>query len=518
MLYVVVITLLLSGAALAAEHAARLRRARSRWIWAVTIVASLIIPTVIASVTVQVPSLLTPTVSRLAIPLRDLTSVQVVPLAWVHEHTRSIVAAHSENLMLQRTWIAVSGAVFTGLVLNGLYLVWRKRRWGMKTVAGVYVYIAPDVGPAVVGLLRPRIVVPEWLEEASSSRQGTVIAHEQSHLEAHDPQLLTVALFLLVLMPWNLPLWWQLHRLRYAIEVDCDARVLKAGLDTNQYGETLIAVSQRQSGYIGAVAAMSESRSFLEERITIMVKDRAEWDSLAALIFGCLALALAVVAAQVTPPNVGSSASARPVHLTSDVLDQYVGFYARGSHLVFTLRRDGAQLVKHVPAAPGFDTIKLVLNGDGEFVGLRGSLHTFVLDEQGQVMGVIIKYGLVSVPMQRIDASTAQTILTNNELRLRSQVRMPGSEAALRRLIDGFRSGKPNYDEMSPWFAELVRKTMDFNRVYARRGAVQSIEFRHVDLFGSDVYEVRQEGGLSEWAIFLDSNGLIEDADNTPFG
>jgi len=34
---------------------------------------------------------------------------------------------------------------------------------------------------------------------------------------------------------------------------------------------------------------------------------------------------------------------------------------------------------------------------------------------------------------------------------------------------------------------------MDFNRVYARRGAVQSIEFRHVDLFGSDVYEVRQE-------------------------
>src|SRR6266853_3555043 len=94
MLYVVVITLLLSGAALAAEHAARLRRARSRWIWAVTIVASLIIPTVIASVTVQVPSLLTPTVSRLAIPLRDLTSVQVVPLSWVHEHTRSIAAAH----------------------------------------------------------------------------------------------------------------------------------------------------------------------------------------------------------------------------------------------------------------------------------------------------------------------------------------------------------------------------------------------------------------------------------------
>jgi len=59
MLYVIVTTLVLSGAALAAEHAARLRRARTRWIWAVTIVASLVIPTMIASVSIQVPSLQT---------------------------------------------------------------------------------------------------------------------------------------------------------------------------------------------------------------------------------------------------------------------------------------------------------------------------------------------------------------------------------------------------------------------------------------------------------------------------
>jgi hypothetical protein len=36
MLYVVVITLLLSGAALAAEHVARPRPARSRWTWTAT--------------------------------------------------------------------------------------------------------------------------------------------------------------------------------------------------------------------------------------------------------------------------------------------------------------------------------------------------------------------------------------------------------------------------------------------------------------------------------------------------
>ena len=87
--------------------------------------------------------------------------------------------------------------------------------------------VTDDVGPAVVGLLRPRIVVPRWVTMALPSHQAAVIAHEQSHLDARDPQLFTLALALLVFMPWNLPLWWQLRRLRYAIEIDCDARVLE---------------------------------------------------------------------------------------------------------------------------------------------------------------------------------------------------------------------------------------------------------------------------------------------------
>ncbi|UUZ52386.1 hypothetical protein LP419_22985 [Massilia sp. H-1] len=47
-------------------------------------------------------------------------------------------------------------------------------------------------------------------------------------MAARDPQLLGLALLVLVAMPWNLPMWWQLRRLRHAIEVDCDARVLAA--------------------------------------------------------------------------------------------------------------------------------------------------------------------------------------------------------------------------------------------------------------------------------------------------
>src|SRR4029077_12353902 len=198
-------------------------------------------------------------------------------------------------------------------------------------------------GPAVVGLLRPRIVIPAWLTQTSASHQAMVIAHEQAHLAGHDPQVLTVALFLLVLMPWNLPLWWQLHRLRYAIEVDCDARVLETGLDTRLYGEMLIDVSERPIAHVGTVAAMSESRSFLEERIALMVRDPAKRWSLATVAPVSLALALVALASQVVPPNVGNLAGndQGSLILTPAVLDRYVGFYVKGGHTVYTIARSG---------------------------------------------------------------------------------------------------------------------------------------------------------------------------------
>ncbi len=516
MLYVVVITLLLSGAALAAEHAARLRRARNRWIWAAAIVASLIIPTLIASVSIQLPNLQTPTGLRKATALRELTSVQVVPLTWVHEHTGNIVATHKENRVLQNTWIAVSVILLAALVLNGLQLVWRRRRWRVGILAGVSVYFAPDAGPAVVGLLHPRIVIPEWLAEASPSRQAMVLAHEQSHLASHDPQLLTVALFLLVLMPWNLPLWWQLHRLRRAIEVDCDARVLRGGVDRCQYGETLIDVSQRPSAYIGSVAAMSESISFLEERISIMVRNPAKWGSVAAVMFGSLALVLLAFAAQVSPPNFGASdAERQPAILTPAEIDQYVGFYVRGGNIVFSITRDGERMLLHVSGAPPMD---LVADSEMNFriksQNSEGPATTFVRDAQGQITGLIDHYETFSISMPRIDASAAQTIMANNDARLRSQTATPGSDAALRRFLDGLRVHNPNYDEMAPWLAELVKETTALNEPYVRWGAVQSITFTRVDGFGGDEYLVRQVGGFSTWNIWLDSIGIIQDITN----
>ena len=516
MLYVIFITLLLSGAALAAERSARLRRARTRWIWVVTVLASLAVPTVIASVSIQIPSLVTPAVTRKIGTLREMTAVHLAPLAWVSERTVNSAAAPNLNRTLRRCWLTVSVALFVALLLNGAYSSWRKRQWRMGTVAGSTVYIAPDAGPAVVGLLRPRIVLPGWLTETSQSHQGMVIAHEQAHLSGRDPQVLTVALFLLVLMPWNLPLWWQLRRLRYAIEVDCDARVLERGVDTRQYGETLIHVSERPVAYVGSVAAMAESRSFLEERITLMVTDPVRWGSVATVVFGCLALALFAFAAEVTPPNAGNAAdnwrqaaSVAP----EEELNRYVGFYVLGGHIILTVRREGSRLFEQQRNLPPEE---IFADSETEFWTKLGQHFTFMRDEQGAVTGIVGNtQNREPHPFvwPRVDAAMAQQILASNKARLQAQTSIPGSEAVLHRLIDGWRTGRPDYADMAPSYRELWKNKERVSRLQLRfgpGGAVQSMEFLHVDEAGADVYQVRQEHGRSDMAIYLNADGLIE--------
>jgi hypothetical protein len=342
-----------------------------------------------------------------------------------------------------------------------------------------------------------------------------VIAHEQAHLAGRDPQLLTVALFLLVLMPWNLPLWWQLHRLRCAIEVDCDARVLERGVDTRQYGETLIQVSERPVAYVGSVAAMAESRSFLEERITLMVMDPVRWGSAATLASGCLALVLLAFAAEVTPPNAGgpgdSWRQAGSV-ASEEELDRYVGFYVFGGHIVMTIRREGTHLFEQQRNLPSEE---IFADSDTAFWTRLGQQLTFVPGERGTPNAIVQhRPGMMaSFAWPRVGAATAQEVLVGNRIRFEAQTPAPGGESLLRRLIDGWRTGSHHYEDMAPWYREFAGdpKLRTFlQRELAPAGTVQSLEFRRVDDAGGDVYEVEMERAHWTWVIYLNADGLID--------
>jgi bla regulator protein blaR1 len=67
-----------------------------------------------------------------------------------------------------------------------------------------------------------------------------VLRHALEHIAARDPLLLMGALVAAALMPWNILLWWQLRRLRRAIEIDCNARVLSTSPDVSTYGDEML--------------------------------------------------------------------------------------------------------------------------------------------------------------------------------------------------------------------------------------------------------------------------------------
>lgn len=156
-------------------------------------------------------------------------------------------------------------------------------------------------------------------------------------MRAHDIRILGGALLVAVLVPWNLPVWWQLRRLRFAIEVDCDARVLRTGQSRSSYSQVLLNVATHLLPLRAAAAGLSESGSSLEERVRIMhTPVRKQWRVLAALLASC-SVASIVVAANVTAPAVASLAA-----------DQYGGELPLLPSPVATLREDETQLARAV--------------------------------------------------------------------------------------------------------------------------------------------------------------------------
>jgi hypothetical protein len=381
----------------------------------------------------------------------------------------------------------------------------------MRLLDSHCVGVAANVGPAVVGLLRPTIVIPQWVLETDATQQHLILAHEASHLQARDPLLLTCALISLVLMPWNVLLWWQIHRLRHAIEVDCDSRVLDAGLDTQAYGEALIEVGQRRSGFVGTVAAMAESRTLLERRIEIMVARARKPSTWTFAVLGTLAIAVAAAATQVTSPEDTNTTVNAPHEISVDVatLDQYVGKYRLGSSSVLTVERAGTQLNAQVSGQ-----LKFPIYAETPtkfFWKVVNARAAFTTDSNGHATSVTLHQNGHDIVAPRLDEASAEAIEQQLVQRVNSQQPKSGSEALLRKQIAAMITGNPDYSDMTPTLRDVVvpqRPLME--SLMKDWGPVQSVEFKGVSPVGADKYLVtHQSGKQTQWVIALDDAGKI---------
>ncbi|HEX9938706.1 MAG TPA: M56 family metallopeptidase [Longimicrobium sp.] len=271
MVFAAAVAALAGAAALAAERALRLLRLPTRGAWVAALAASLVLPFAL------------PRPARMESGVQAIGAIQQAPgdalagdaVRFVDPSTAptsSLPAIRDRvETALPWAWGACTLAMAAALAVAALRLARRRRAWLVETVAGETVLVSPSVGPAVVGFVRPRIVMPRWTLGWAEPLQRLMLRHEREHVRAGDPLLLLAGLVAVALMPWSPALWWQLRRLRLAMEVDCDARTLRDTGDVRAYGRLLLEIGRL--GGAGApvpLVSFSEPRSFLERRIDVM--------------------------------------------------------------------------------------------------------------------------------------------------------------------------------------------------------------------------------------------------------
>ena len=303
--YCLLVSALLGLAAYASERALGHYRKPVRWGWFAAIAGAVTAPVVAFLAPGLFPgNEAAPSTPPVELgPPADLISgaAAVDPMA---SRAAAGIDAAAMGTILGWVWALLVVAMLIHLVRVYGRLRLEMRGWKPGHVLGAPVLIADDRGPAVVGIGRSVVVMPKWISALEDRLLRLVFLHEREHQRAGDHRLFAVGIAALVLMPWNLFLWWQVSRLRLAIEFDCDRRVLARGESTRDYADALIAVGSRVSAPLLAAAAFAERKPAVERRLRRMTEPLARRRVLRTLgASGVAMLAVVFVLGCPTPEN-----------------------------------------------------------------------------------------------------------------------------------------------------------------------------------------------------------------------
>lgn len=317
LIYSALVSLLVAAAAIAVDWAARLARRATRWVWLGAMIAAvalvsfaplrwaempaspLVIRTVGAPAAVLAPPTALQEITTALVAVQRLFDAPLVAgIAWIQHRVPASAPAFALG-----AWLVAS--VLLALVFGIVHLRFgqARRRWPLTDLHGSQVRVSPNAGPVVIGLTRPEIVVPRWMLEHTSAAQRVVIAHEAEHVRARDPMLLAAGWSALILMPWNPALWFMLSRLRLAVELDCDARVLRAGVAPKTYGDLLIDLAERAAPLRLATTALADDSSHLAQRILAMKPEIPRFAFVRAAAVGAVGIASLIAACSTALPT-----------------------------------------------------------------------------------------------------------------------------------------------------------------------------------------------------------------------
>ncbi|HEX7813625.1 M56 family metallopeptidase [Dyella sp.] len=201
------------------------------------------------------------------------------------------------------TWLPVVWLI--GALLTLSFACWsqlgflRRIRAGTSWPAamrGLRIWQACDcsVGPAMVGMWRPRIVVPgDFAQRYDEGERRLILAHEAMHIRRGDGWWCAWAQACACIFWFHPLLWWALRAWRHDQELACDAAVLRE--HAGQRRRYALAMLKTQTTHAALPWGCAWSpRHPLTERIAMLQKARI---SRSKRVWGSTAVALLVACA-----------------------------------------------------------------------------------------------------------------------------------------------------------------------------------------------------------------------------
>jgi BlaR1 peptidase M56 len=164
------------------------------------------------------------------------------------------------------------------------------------------------VGPAVLGVFRPILLMPRQVVEGSTAAKlRTIVAHEIVHLRRRDPLVAGAQLLSQAIWWFNPLVWWMNRQMNQTREICCDAEVVSAlPCPPAEYAQTLIDVlRQRRARWLTPAMGIYP---VTQTRIEHIMKNTAKLNQRTPWRYWALAALCAVVVLPGAGMNSGQQA------------------------------------------------------------------------------------------------------------------------------------------------------------------------------------------------------------------
>ncbi|WP_156375837.1 DUF3471 domain-containing protein [Methylobacterium sp. Leaf125] len=208
---------------------------------------------------------------------------------------------------------------------------------------------------------------------------------------------------------------------------------------------------------------------------------------------------------------------ARPrteVPIDPTVVDGYLGFYELTPTIILVVQRDQNDLIVRLT---GQAFCAIVPESRRKFFYRNSTIQaqiSFTVGPDGIATAATLHQNGLEQTSPRITGDRANAIEARREARQAANTPAPGSEAALRRIIEATQQGRPELARMSKPLARAFDEQLPDNlRTVRSWGDLVSVDFKGVSrIDDSDVFTVVFSAAESEWRLTMNGPETIESA------